>query len=350
MARIVIAGAGVVGASIAYHLAVRGARGVTLADVGGIAGGASGKALGGVRQQFSSAPEVRLARESVSFFNTLGPELFEPVGYLFLATSEEGLAELEERRSVQLGLGVPVERFDAARVPGLAVDDVLGAVFCAEDGVADPAGITHELVRRAAAGGVEVLEHVDALELDADTLVLAAGAASAVLGSKLGVDLPVRPLVRQLVETAPVPGITRDLPLSIESESGFHFRRRGRALVLAMPEAVPRWSSQEVVDAALVGDWMGRIARRYPPAAGLAVARAWAGLYDMTPDAHPLLGHVGDGLYAACGFSGHGFMQSPAVGRIVADELLDGGTDFDLTPYRLERFAAGAVFPETAIL
>jgi sarcosine oxidase subunit beta len=350
MARIVVAGAGVVGASIAYHLAVRGARGVTLADVGDIAGGASGKALGGVRQQFSSAPEVRLARESVSFFNTLGPELFEPVGYLFLATSEEGLAELEERRSVQLGLGVPVERFDAAGVPGLAVDDVLGAVFCAEDGIADPAGITYELVRRAAACGVEVLEHVDALELDADTLVLAAGAASAVLGSKLGVDLPVRPLVRQLVETAAVPGISRDLPLTVESESGFHFRRRGQALVLAMPEAVPRWGSQEVVDGGLVGDWMSRIARRYPPAAGLGVARAWAGLYDMTPDAHPLLGHVGDGLYAACGFSGHGFMQSPAVGRIVADELLDGGTDFDLTPYRLERFAAGAVFPETAIL
>lgn len=348
--RIVVAGAGVVGASIAYHLALRGARNVVLADVGQVAGGATGKALGGVRQQFSSAPEVRLARESVSFFNALGPELFEPVGYLFLATSEEGLAALEERRAVQLELGVPVERFDPARVPGLAVDDVLGAVFCAEDGIAHPAGITHELVRRAAAGGVEVLEEVDALELDADTLVLATGAASAGLGSKLGVDLPVRPLVRQLVETAPVPGITRDLPLTIESEAGFHFRRRGDALVLAMPEPEPRWDSEETVDDALVDDWVSRIASRYPPAAGVPVARAWAGLYDMTPDAHPIIGHVGDGLYAACGFSGHGFMQAPAVGRIVADELLDGGTDFDLTPYRLKRFAAGAVFPETAIL
>ncbi len=350
MARFVVAGAGVVGASIAYQLALRGAGDVVLADIGRIAGGASGKALGGVRQQFSSAPEVRLARESVAFFAALGPALFEPVGYLFLATSEEGLAELEERRVVQLALGVPVERWDPARVRGLAVDDVLGAVFCAEDGIADPTGITHELVRRAAASGVEVLEHVDALELDADTLVLATGAASAALGAKLGVDLAVRPLVRQLVETAPVPGLPHDLPLTVESESGFHFRRRGDALVLAMPEAIPRWGSDETVDAGLVDDWVSRIARRYPPAAGVPVARAWAGLYDMTPDAHPIIGHVADGLYAACGFSGHGFMQSPAVGRVVAEELLDGGSDFDLGPYRPERFAAGAVFPETAIL
>ncbi len=350
MARLVVAGAGVVGASIAYHLALRGARDVVLADIGEVAGGASGKALGGVRQQFSSAPEVRLARESVSFFNSLGPDLFEPVGYLFLATSEAGLAELEERRTVQRGLGVPVERFDPAAVAGLAVEDVLGAVFCAEDGIADPGGITRELVRRAAAGGVEVRERVDALELDADTLVLATGAASAALGAKLGVDLPVRPLVRQLVETAPVPGLARDLPLTIEAESGFHFRRRGDALVLAMPESAPRWGTDEMVDEALAEDWMRRIAHRYPAAAGLPVARAWAGLYDMTPDAHPIIGPVGEGIYAACGFSGHGFMQSPAVGRIVAGELLDGGTDFDLTPYRLDRFAAGAVFPETAIL
>jgi sarcosine oxidase subunit beta len=348
--RIVVAGAGVVGASIAYHLALKGADGVVLADTGTVASGATGKALGGVRQQFSSAPEVRLARESVGFFRSLGAELFEPVGYLFLATSEAGLAELERRREVQAALGVPVERVDASRVDGLFVDDVLGAVFCAEDGTADPAGITHELVRRAAGLGVDVLEETDALELDAGTLVLATGAASAPLAAKLGVELPVRPLVRQLVETAPIDGIPRDLPLTIESESGFHFRHRGGALVLAMPEATPRWGSEEAVDERLVQDWVARIARRYPPAAGVPVSSAWAGLYDMTPDAHPIVGEVADGLYAACGFSGHGFMQAPAVGRIVADELLGDDPGFDLTPYRLERFAGGAVFPETAIL
>ena len=224
MARFVVAGGGVVGASIAYHLALKGAGGDTvLAEVGEIASGASGKALGGVRQQFSTAPEVRLARESVAFFNGLGRELFEPVGYLFLATTEEGLERLEQQRLVQAALGVPVERVDPSWVEGLVVDDVHGAVFCAEDGIADPGGVTHELARRAAALGVEVREHVDALELDADTLVLATGAASAVLGAKLGLELPVRPLVRQLVETAPLPGLPRDLPLTIESEIGLPF-------------------------------------------------------------------------------------------------------------------------------
>ena len=348
--RIVVAGAGVVGASIAYHLALRGAAEVVLADVDTIASGATGKALGGVRQQFSSAPEVRLARESVGFFRSLGPELFEPVGYLFLATTEDGLDELERRREVQSSLGVPVARVDASRVDGLMTDDVLGAVFCGEDGTADPAGITRELVRRATELGVEARERTDALELDTDVLVLATGASSGALAAKLGVELPVRPLVRQLAETAAVPGLARDLPLTIESESGFHFRRRGDALVLAMPESTPRWGDEETVDETLVADWVERIARRFPPAAGLPIARAWAGLYDMTPDAHPIVGEVADGLYAACGFSGHGFMQAPAVGRIVADELLGEDPDFDLAPYRLERFAAGAMFPETAIL
>ena len=296
MARFVVAGGGVVGASIAYQLALRGAKDVVLADIATIASGASGKALGGVRQQFSSAPEVLLARESVAFFNELGPELFEPVGYLFLATSEAGLVELEERREVQAGLGVPVERVDAARVPGLNVDDVLGAVFCGEDGTADPAAVTQELARRAGSLGVDVREETDALELD-DRRARAGNRSLLCrpIGAKLGIELPVRPLVRQLVETAPIQGLSRDLPLTIESESGFHFRRRGDALLLALPEPAPRWDAAEVVDDDLVAEKRARIAHRFPAAAGVAVARAWAGLYDMTPDAHPIIGPVAPG-------------------------------------------------------
>ena len=149
-----------------------------LADTDAVASGATGKALGGVRQQFSSAPEVRLARESVGFFRSLGPELFEPVGYLFLATTEDGLDELERRREVQASLGVPVERVDAARVEGLVADDVLGAVFCGEDGTADPAGITRELVRRASELGCRGARGDRRAQEDADVLVLATGASS----------------------------------------------------------------------------------------------------------------------------------------------------------------------------
>jgi sarcosine oxidase, subunit beta len=345
MARIVVAGAGAIGASIAFHLARAGARDVVLAEGGEVAGGATGKAMGGVRQQFSTEPEVRLAQASARFFAALGPSLFEQVGYLFLATTEAGLEALSERRRLQLELGVPVEEEDPAVVEGLRTDDVLGAFICREDGVADPTAVTRHLVAEAIAGGVRLLEGTDARELDRDVLVVACGAASPEL-----VGVPVRPLVRQLVDTEPVPGLPRDLPMTVEEETGFHFRRAGDGLRLAMVEPTLRWGTDEVVDEALVEDWLERMAHRYPPAAGVGVARAWAGLYDMTPDAHPIIGWADDGVYAACGFSGHGFMQAPAVGAAVAEELLTGDSSFDLTPYRVERFAAGAVFPETLVL
>jgi sarcosine oxidase subunit beta len=346
MARIVVAGAGAVGASIAYHL-VRRATGdeVVLCDRAEVASGATGKAMGGVRQQFSTAPEVRLAQASARFFASLGPPLFEQVGYLFLATTEEGLEALRTRRALQVELGVPVEPVDAAGVAGLRTDDVLGAFICREDGVADPTAVTRHLIDQAVAGGAQLLEHTDARDVDADVLVVACGAASREL-----IDVPIRPLVRQLVDTERVPGLPPDLPMTIEEETSFHFRRLGDGLRLAMVEPSPRWGTDEVVDESLVADWLKRIAHRYPAAAGVGVARSWAGLYDMTPDAHPIIGWVADGVYAACGFSGHGFMQAPAVGAAVAEELLTGSSSFDLSPYRVDRFAGDAVFPETLVL
>ena len=346
MARIVVAGAGAVGASVAYHLALLGARDIVLAERAKIASGATGKAMGGFRQQFSTAAEVRLAQESAKLFRELGPPLFEAVGYMFVATSEAGWRRLRERADMQRALGVAVEEVDASRVRGLRVDDVVGAVACWEDGVAEPAAITRELVRRAAERGVDVREHTDARDLERDVLVIACGASSA----ELWPALPIRPLCRQLVDVGPTAGLPVHLPMTIEEETGFHFRRRGETLRLAMPERVPRWTVEERVDDALVDDWRARLAHRYPPGAGAPVVRAWAGLYDMTPDAHPILGFVDDGVYAACGFSGHGFMQSPAVGQAVAEELLHGESELDLSPYRLDRFEADATFPETLVL
>jgi sarcosine oxidase, subunit beta len=346
VARIVIAGAGAVGASIAYHLALLGADDVVLAERVTIASGATGKAMGGFRQQFSSEAEVRLAQESAKLFRELGSPLFDPVGYMFLATSDAGWGRLRERAEMQRGLGVPVEEVDPSRVRGLNTDDVAGAVACWEDGVAEPAGVTAELVRRAVELGVDVREHTDARDVPHDVLVVACGVAS----TELVPELPVRPLCRQLVDVGPVAGLPHDLPMTIEDETTFHFRRRGDALRLAMTEPTPRWTHEQVVDESLVADWRGRLAHRYPPAADAPVLRAWAGLYDMTPDAHPLIGWASDGVYVACGFSGHGFMQSPAVGSAVAHELLGAEPPVDLAPYRLERFDAGAVFPEQVVL
>ena len=343
MARIVIAGAGAVGASVAYHLALAGARDVVLCDRGEVAGGSTGRAMGGVRQQFSTAAEVRLAQESIRFFEELGPPYFLQVGYLFVATTTAGLARLEKRMALQRSLGVPVER---AGVPeGVRSDDVVGAVACRQDGVADPAGVTRELVRRAGALGVEVLEGVDARGLDRDALVICCGPHSA----ELAPELPVRPLCRQLFETQSL-DLTAFPPMVIEEETGFHFRRSDLRLRVAMPDPEARWGFDASVDESVLDDRLARLVWRYPLAEGARVDRAWAGLYDMTPDAHPIIGRVRDGVFAACGFSGHGFMQSPAVGRALAEEILGRNAPFDLAPYRLERFGGGAVFPETVVL
>jgi sarcosine oxidase subunit beta len=350
MARIVVAGAGAIGASIAYHLALRGARDVILCDVATVASGATSKAMGGVRQQFSTEPEVRLAQASIRFFERLGAPLFEQVGYLFLATTGDGLARMGERRELQQSLGVPVETVDPAVVAGLHVEDVQGATICREDGVADPPAVTRRLVAEAVDRGVELREETDALAVEGDVVVVACGPRSAEVAGALGVELPVRPLCRQLLETGRLTALPPDLPMTIEEETGFHFRRRGDRLVLAMVDPEPRWGFEEWVDESLIPDRLARLAHRYPPAAHTTIERSWAGLYDMTPDAHPIIGSVRDGVYAACGFSGHGFMQSPAVGEAAAAELLGEEAPFDLTPYRLARFAGDAAFPETLVL
>jgi sarcosine oxidase, subunit beta len=340
---IVVAGAGAIGASVAYHLALLGAADVVLCDRGEVAGGATSKAMGGVRQQFSTAAEVRLAQESIAFFVRLGPPYFHQVGYLFVATTAAGLERLEQRMELQRSLGVPAERAD---VPGgVYGGDVAGAVACWSDGVADPPAVTRELVRRAVELGVRVEEGVDARALDRDVLVVCCGPHSA----ELAPELPVRPLCRQLLETSALE-LDERLPMIVEEETGFHFRRRADRLILAMSDAEPRWGFEVAVDDSVYADRLERLVHRFPSAARTTIDGAWAGLYDMTPDAHPIIGRIGDGIYAACGFSGHGFMQSPAVGKALAEEIVLGRSSIDLTPYRLERFVAGAAFPETLVL
>jgi sarcosine oxidase subunit beta len=340
---IVVAGAGAIGASVAYHLALLGAADVVVCDRGEVAGGATSKAMGGVRQQFSTAAEVRLAQESIAFFERLGPPYFHQVGYLFVATTAAGLERLEQRMELQRSLGVPAERAD---VPdGVYGGDVAGAVACWSDGVADPSAVTRELVRRAVELGVRVEEGIDARDLDRDVLVVCCGPHSA----ELAPELPVRPLCRQLLETSALE-LDERLPMIVEEETGFHFRRRADRLILAMSDAEPRWGFEVAVDDSVYADRLERLVHRFPSAARTTIDGAWAGLYDMTPDAHPIIGRIGDGIYAACGFSGHGFMQSPAAGKALAEEIVLGRSSIDLTPYRLERFVAGAAFPETLVL
>ena len=342
--RIVVAGAGAAGTSVAYHLALLGTRDVVLCDRGRVAGESTARAMGGVRQQFSTAAEVRLAQESTRFFEELGRPYFDQVGYLLLATTPHGRETLEARQRLQRELGVPAELVDPSYVRGLRTDDVLAAVLCRKDGVADPAAVAREFVRRSVEMGVQVLEQTPVEQVRGDVYVIASGPWSAGVAAGFGVELPIRPLCRQLLATADL-RLPPELPMVVEAETGFHFRRLDRRLVLAMSDPEPRWGFAQEVDDSVFGDRLARLAHRFPPAAGTRIESAWAGLYDMTPDAHPILGRVADGLFAACGFSGHGFMQSPAVGRALAEEILTGSSSIDLSPYRLERFADGAAAP-----
>ena len=350
--RLVVAGAGAVGASIAYHLALRGARRASCSPTSAtIASGATGKAMGGVRQQFSTAPEVRLARESVRVLpRRSARELFEQVGYLFLATTRGGARRARAARArCRRALGVPVERVDPSRVDGLARRRrARRRVLRARTGRP-----TRRASRASSCGapselGVEVREQTDALELDADVLVARDGRG---VGGARGEAR------RRAARPAARPPARRDRrrrrpparPAADDrvASRAFHFRRaRRRARARDARADVRAGATSEAVDEALVEDWLAPRSRGgYPPAAGAPVARAWAGLYDMTPDAHPIVGEVADGLYAACGFSGHGFMQAPAVGRHRRRRAPRRDPGFDLAPYRLERFAGGRRVP-----
>src|SRR5262249_26247573 len=285
LARIVVAGAGAAGASVAYHLAELGADDVVLCDRGSVAGGATSKAMGGVRQQFSTEAEVRLAQASIGFFEELGSPFFEQVGYLFLATTEAALAELEDRAELHRSLGVSV--VDAQAPEGVRDDDVLGAVACWSDGVADPPAVALELVRRAVARGVEVREQTDATAREGDGLGCAAGPWPRGVGGAVGAELRIRPLCGRLLEPEPITGLPPGLPMTVEAETGFHFRRRGDRLVLAMSDPQPRWGFDEVVDESLFSDRLARLVHPHPPPPGPPIHPPAARLYGLTPNAPP---------------------------------------------------------------
>jgi sarcosine oxidase subunit beta len=355
MERILVAGSGAIGAFIAFHLAKRGARGVVLCDRGELISGSTSKAMGGVRQQFSTPEELALARRGIAFFETLGEPLFQQFGYLFAAATEAGMEELRLRAELQRSLGVPVETITRERIqqlaPGLDVKDLQGGVYCGKDGLVDPIGITREILRRASELGVELREHADVSQFGgAPIVVIAAGAHSAEIAARFGVELPIRPLVRQLFETNPLSNLAPRLPMFLEHESGFHFRRRGDCLRVAMGDPQPRFTFDARVDTRVLPDRLARLAHRVPAAANCGIARSWAGLYDMTSDAHPILDKIGDRLFVACGFSGHGFMLSPAVGELLSEWIVTGSRPHDLAPFSLARFGGAAHFPASLIL
>ena len=365
-AEVIIIGAGVIGCSIAYHLAKLGCHDVIILEKQSIGSGSTSQCPGGIRQQFSTETNIRLSIESVDFFRrfedeTQHPADFRQYGYLMLAATEEESRLFQNNVALQRKLGVNVHLLSPEEigeiVPGLNVKDVVSATYCPDDGYADPYSVVQGFASVARRLGVKIYEETEVLdikqhdgrnllissdkaEFSAPVTVIASGAHAAKVGQMVGIDLPIRPSRRHMFVSAPLDEVRKDTPMVVDFHSGFWFRREGRGIIFGMRNP----DEPEGFDTSV--DWgflpsIGEVGSCYLPfLKEIGIARGQAGLHADTPDANAILGQVPEvaGLYLACGFSGHGFMHSPAVGRIMADSILAGKVSPDISCLTLDRF------------
>jgi sarcosine oxidase subunit beta len=406
-ADVVIIGSGIVGSSVAYHLTEQGCTNVLVIERDAHQGkGSTGKSMGGVRAQFVTPVNIQMSLYSIDFFSRFDevmghPADYRPHGYLFCATTERHLDYLKANRERQMALGLKnvelISREDiVAMLPQLHAEDILAGTFCPTDGFVDPHSVMMGFMLKARERGVRLWldTKVTGIEVNSGSeacvvtgrveappafdggglkarcvtgvtttrgfvstpvVVNAAGAWAAEVARMAGAELPVEPLRRQLVPTEPFDQLPKRFPMVIDMSTGFHFRREGAGILLAWndPEETPGFKTD--FDASFIEKILTRAAIRVPCLAEAQVnaRRAWAGLYEMTPDHHAIIGPAPNvtGLYFVNGFSGHGVMHSPASGRITADLILQGHSDIvDAATLGVERFAEGKLLEETAVL
>lgn len=382
-ADVVIIGGGIVGSSIAYHLTAAGCRSVVVLERESATGkGSTGKSMGGVRAQFSTPVNIRMSLYAIPFYASFEDRLgypcdYRPQGYLFCATSERHMAYLRTNYEKQVELGLKnalLLKGDEIRAmfPQLRGDDIVGGSFCATDGFVDPYSAMNGFMAWAADHGATLCKNAAVTGIISDQkgiaavettrgafstrkVVNCAGAWAAEIATMAGVDLPVTPLRRMLVPSEPFDQFPHTAPMIIDMSNGFHFRPESRGFLLAWndPEETPGFKTE--FDRAFVEKILTRAADRVPCFADLPVnpKRAWAGLYEMTPDHHPILGEAPGvaGFFLANGFSGHGVMHAPATGKILSDLILEGRTELiDASLLDLARFAESRMIHETAVL
>ena len=382
-ADVLIIGGGIVGASIAYHLTAAGQKNVLILEREAHQGkGSTGKSMGGVRAQFSTPVNIQMSLYSIPFYAAFDERLghpcgYRPQGYLFLATSESHLEYLKANQKTQKSLGLKNVGMIATEdlrkdYPQLRTDDVLAASFCSTDGFVDPysamTGFTAcatehgtHIVRGAEVVGIQRNGHAFVVHsskggFNAPVVVNAAGAWAAEIAKMVGIGLPVKPLRRMLIPTEPFADFPHTSPMIIDMSNGFHFRPEALGFLLAWndPEE-DTFGYNTDFDPAFVEKVLTRAADRVPCFENVAVnpKRCWAGLYEMTPDHHAILGPVPEvpGFFLANGFSGHGVMHAPATGKILSDLILTGRTEVaDAHKLRLSRFAENDSIHETALL
>ena len=383
-AAVAVIGGGVMGASVAHHLAARGMRDVVVLDRSdGPGAGSTGRATGGYRAQYGTAVNVRLSLLARAKLRRFQEETgvdpgYAPAGYLWLAGTAAELAALGAARQLQhregLHEAVEVTPGEIARInPAIRRDGVIGGAFCPSDGFIRPLSILDGYLSAARRAGVRIEwgveatglrledERIVAVEtsrglLAAGAVVNAAGPWAAAVAEMAHVTLPVTPLRRQIATTTPCDLLPADMPMTIWAGDGFHLRvRDGRVLLLRPTPGVPGRPFDACVDPKWVDDVEAMAHARVPVLRGATIDRAacWAGLYEMSPDKHAILGPAPGlpNLYFINGSSGHGVMHAPALGQLLAEIICDGSAStLDVSPLDPGRFEAGKPNPVSELL
>ena len=369
-ADVVIIGGGVMGASAAFHLAEAGVRDIVVVERGDLACGSSGKPIGGVRAQFSDPLNIELGSRSLRAYENFphrpGADIrLDTVGYLFLLTTDRQAADFEAGVRTQNALGVPSRMItpDEARrrCPYVSTDGLVAAAYSPTDGHTRPVLVvkgyadaaartgttfaTHTTVTGIDTAGDRVTAvHTDRGRIDCNTVICTAGAWSGLIGEMVGVSLPIRPVRRQLAFTAPLTPPAPRIPFTIDFSSSAYFHNSDDGLLFGLADP----GQEDGFDTTWTPEWLelfrAAVRRRAPALADLRTAGGWAGLYEVTPDHNALIGRSGawpNFLYAT-GFSGHGFLQAPAVGEVVRDLFLEREPFTDISPLSADRFHHGA--------
>jgi len=370
---VVIIGAGIVGTSIAYHLARAGRTDVAVIDKEPAAGmGSTAKAAGGIRAQFSSDINIELSRLSIERFERFPQEMGIPVdftqaGYLWMATAPEHLRLFEANAALQRRHGLEIELLDRAGVarkaPYVKSDDLLGGVFHRRDGYASPADYVMGYHKKAKELGASFFfdEEVTGREgrtvrtasgsFAADHVVIAAGAYSGKLGEKLGFQIPVSPVRRQCFVTEPMAEFPHPIPMTVDFGTGVYMHTESGGLLIGKADKEEPASFNENVDYGFLEKVAELAMARVPALENARIRTGWGGLYEVTPDHHPVMGGAGEpGWWVACGFSGHGVMHAPATGMVMAELLTTGRSSLDVSCLRLSRFKEGKPMVETNVI
>jgi sarcosine oxidase subunit beta len=376
-ADVVVIGAGIMGASTAYHLARRGAGRIAVLERGQVCSGSTALASGGVRHQYASRVGVELTLRSIVTYENFEREFgvdpqFRQHGYLILVTTEEELGQARENVALQRSLGVDVRLLApdevARRFPYLHTADLRGATYSPRDGYADPYLACTAIAARARDLGVRIETDAEVVGIEraagrvrgvttraesvsAPVVVIAAGAWSGLVGRLAGVEIPVSPLRRSKFITAPFPPerIPEATPFVIDPHQGISMRREGPGILLGGGRRDEPSGFGTEPDPELVEPVLRRAVHRAPALAEARLVRSWAGLYEMTPDQSGIISAVDgvEGLYCIAGFSGHGFMHGPIAGQLMAELIADGrATTVDIAPLALDRFRSGRTTPE----